>query len=608
MRRHIKGVISLLLCAVILASAGVSAFAALEVSAAPEETGDGSSILDSDVISAKVNALIQQYKDAGMVKADTLAIAYTYLATGDSWNLNPDMWFYSASIYKVPLMMIMAEKEHNGEVDQTTDIKGLPLSQVEKVVLVDSNNDYAHATMSFITGQTEKKSYEKASRPLYQAYSSLPESYYHKDFVDYSYFTARFMNDVMITLYNEQNRFPNITGLLKQSMPERYFHLKLGDQYEIAQKYGYYKDSRGTEWHNNTGIIYTPNPIVITVMTADAKKGEQFMGDVAELFVNYTLELDSKLASYKVEQERLEQERIAAEKAAAEAEAKAKAEEEERIARAEADRKAAEEAALRAAEKEQKAAERKDSVSKILKYVGIAGAGVLVLLIAVGVLSSIRKRRALSEDEERFERKLKRDYDDDYDDDDDDYDEEDEEYEEAAAVKKRSSARSGSGISLGRKSAARTSRYEEDDEDDEDEDGEDEDEDEAEQPRRRKGFRIAAMRGQSYTADEYDGEDEDDNEADEDDEDAEEEEAPRPASRSTVKIRRAPTVVQKTPVYEEDGGADEEEEADPDDIDSTLAYMKTPTRRPTADDGEVSGGKGIGRGRGASSGGYRPRH
>ena len=576
MRRHIKGIISLFLCAVIVASVGVSAFAALEVSKAPEDTENGQSILDDAVISARVDELIGQYVTAGYVKESELAIAYTYLATGDSWYRNPDMWFYSASIYKVPLMMIMAEKESKGEIDQQTDIKGLPLAQVEKIVLVDSNNDYAHNTMSYLTGLTDKKSFEKGTRPMYQAYSSLPEDYYHKDFVEYSYFTARFMNDVMCTLYREQSRFPNITGLLKQANPQNYYHLKLGDTYEIAQKYGYFKDSRQTEWHNNTGIIYTPNPIVLTVLSADAKKGEQFMGDLAELFADYTLELDSQLAAYKAEQERLEQERIAAEKAAAEAEAKAKAEEEERLAKAEADRKAAEEAALRAAEKEEKAAERKAAISKMLKYIGIAGTGVLVILIVVGILSSIRKRKALEEEELQPDRRSLRNKEEadteEFDDDDGELDgEEDDE-----------PRKSGFGGLLRKKSASARRRISDDDEG---EGGDDEDEFFG---RRGRAVSVAAMRRSAAVEEEEEEDEEEDDE-------------------TPVRVSRKPanTPARKAPVYEED--------EDEDDIDAALAYMKTAPARPSQaaedeDDEEDSRSSHFSRSKGSASGGYKPRH
>ncbi len=542
MRKYFKGAISLLLCAAIIVSFGVSALAALEVSTAPEDADDdGTTILDEAAITEKVDALIKEYSDVSLVNSSTLSIAYTYLATGDSWYYNPDMWFYSASIYKVPLMMIMAEKESKGEITQDTDIMGLPLSQVEQIVLVDSNNDYAHNTMSYLTGETVKKSYEKATRPMYQAYSSLPESYYHSDFVNYSYFTARFMDDVMCTLYNDQSRFPNIIGLLKTAQPDRYFHLNLGNTYEIAQKYGYYKDSRGSEWHNNTGIIYTPNPIVVTVMTENAKQGEQFMGDLAELFVNYTLELDNKLADYKAEQERIAAEEAAAEQAAAEAEAKAQAEEEARIAKEEADKKAAEEAAQRAAEKEAEAAERKVVIKKILKYVAIAGAVILAILIAVKALSVIRKRRE-DEDMPRSRRGKSRrrddydDYDDDEDEEDDDdgyyYDDDDEYYgddedededddddeyddedddEEAYEVKRSRPAdrKKASPLSalLHKKadSGRKRSRNYDDEDDYEDEDDEDEDMS-VYTPRKAAGASVSAARRRAL-ADEDEGDD-----------------------------------------------------------------------------------------------------
>lgn len=635
MRRHIKAIISLLLCAAMVVSVGVSAFAALEVSAAPEDTGDGSTILDEAAISEKVNALIKQYTDSSLVDSSKLAIAYTYLATGDSWYYNPDMWFYSASIYKVPLMMIMAEKESKGEITQDTDILGLPLSQVEKIVLVDSNNDYAHNTMRYLTGETVKKSFEKGTRPMYQAYSSLPESYYHSDFVEYSYFTARFMNDVMCTLYNDQSRFPNIIGLLKMAQPQNYYHLKLGDTYQIAQKYGYYKDARNTEWHNNTGIIYTPNPIVLTVLSADARKGEQFMGDLAELFVNYTLELDTQLADYQAEQKRAEEEKLAAEQAAAEAEAQAKAEEEARIAKEEADKKAAEEAALRAAEKEEKAAERKAVISKILKYVGIAGAVILALLIAAGIISSMNKRREL-EAAPRGRRGRYRDYDDyddydEYDEDDDDgyydddygYDDEDEEDEDDYAPPARKMPSPFAGLLHKDAAPAGKARRGARDIDDDYEDDEDDD---VMIYRRGKpsGASVSAMRRRAFAAETVD-DDEDDYSAPVrsvsklrrsaspvktapvyDDEDEDDEDDYAPPARSVSKLRRGASPVKTAPVYDDEDEDEEDDYAPPVRTASKSRRSSASTKKSAAYDDED--GDDFPAMFGRNKGGYSPRH
>lgn len=133
-------------------------------------------------------------------------------------------------------MMLLAEKEYEGELSQDSLVKGLPLSQAEEYVLVNSNNDYAHLMMSYFGTDRE-------CRELYQQYSDLPKEDYDPDFYDYSYFCPRFMTDVVETLYFDSERFPNIIDCLKRAQPDNYFNLRLGNQIRVAQKYGSYKDS-----------------------------------------------------------------------------------------------------------------------------------------------------------------------------------------------------------------------------------------------------------------------------------------------------------------------------------------------------------------------------
>ncbi|MDO4983538.1 MAG: serine hydrolase [Eubacteriales bacterium] len=405
MNRNIKKLVSVLLCLVLAASMSTAAFAGLETTTAPEETGsDTDSIIDKEALGAQVQALVDRYAAANSIKASQVSIAYTYLATGDTWFLNPDTWYYSASLYKVPLMMILAERQAKGELSPDSMIENTSLADTETAALVYSNNDVAHASLRYISGKTDKKESEKATRPLYMAYSDLPENYYHSDFVNYSYFSARFMNDVMETLYDESSSFPNLIDLLKQAEPGKYLRLNLGDTYQIAQKYGYYKDSRQTVWNNITGIIYTPNPILVTVMTADAAKGEQFMGEAAELFVNYTLELDSQLEAHRQQLALAQAQAEAEAKAQAEAEAQAAAEAQAKAEAEAAQRKAEQEQAVKQAEKIERADARKESMGKILKYVGYAGGAILFILVLVGVFTSVRKRRVKDEDEFDSER------------------------------------------------------------------------------------------------------------------------------------------------------------------------------------------------------------
>lgn len=267
-------------------------------------------------------------------------------------------------------MMILAEKEANGELTQESDVKGLTLAYAEESILVYSNNDYAHLMLNYLGT-------DKEAREMYKQFSSLPDDYYDPDFIDYSYFTVRFMNDVMTTLYNAPERFPHIIDCLKRAQPTDYFHLYIDPELEVAQKYGSYK-----EFNNTSGIIYTPNPVILTVMTSDLARAELVIGEAAKMFVDYTYTLDGKLNSYKEEKARAEEE--AKQKAAEEA--AAQAEEEARLAKEAEEKAAAEEAARQAELAAQQAAEERAALMEKIKAAAIVlcvAAAAVVIIVPV---------------------------------------------------------------------------------------------------------------------------------------------------------------------------------------------------------------------------------
>ena len=210
----------------------------------------------------------------------------------------------------------------------------------------------------------------------------------------------------------------------------------------MAQKYGAFEEVKTNPTKNNNhaaGIIYTPNPIVVTVMTVNVENFNNRIGDVAKMLSDYALKLDAKYDSYVAEKLRAEQE---------EAERLAR-EEQERIARETAEAQAAavqtapsasetgnppssvfmnstpEPQNSQPANAETPVSSEKNGLFSVLAGFGldstqriivIAGVGIFVLgLILLIVALSMRRHRK---------------YDDGYDDDfDDEYDDE-EEYEE----------------------------------------------------------------------------------------------------------------------------------------------------------------------------------
>lgn len=284
--RALKGILALVLSVGLLA---VPAFA--------EGEENPAGIIDEE----QLNTMIAQYIEENKLNAEKISVGYCYTATGDTWLYNGDTWFYSASMYKVPLMMILAEREHNGELTQESNLKGLTLAKAEESILTYSNNDYAHLMMNYIGTDRE-------CRELYQQYSDLPVEEYDPDFYDYSYFSARFMTDVMKTLYFENERFPHIVDCLKPAQPGAYFRRDMGSEYEIAQKYGSFK-----EFNSTAGIVYTPNPFILVVMTRDLTiaGGENVIAQLAVKFKDYTLRLDTELEQYQQAQAEAEAEALA---------------------------------------------------------------------------------------------------------------------------------------------------------------------------------------------------------------------------------------------------------------------------------------------------------
>ncbi len=374
MKKPFRIFLSLLLAASVCVSLPCAAFADGQDTAQSAGNGEETAepemtIFDPDELQSMADSFIQEYSGYG-VKADNISFAYTYLATGETWFYNPDTWYYSASMYKVPLMMILAEKEANGELTQESDVKGLTLAYAEESILVYSNNDYAHLMLNYLGT-------DKEAREMYKQFSSLPDDYYDPDFIDYSYFTVRFMNDVMTTLYNAPERFPHIIDCLKRAQPTDYFHLYIDPELEVAQKYGSYK-----EFNNTSGIIYTPNPVILTVMTSDLARAELVIGEAARMFVDYTYTLDGKLNSYKEEKARAEEE--AKQKAAEEA--AAQAEEEARLAKEAEEKAAAEEAARQAELAAQQAAEERAALMEKIKAAAIVlcvAAAAVVIIVPV---------------------------------------------------------------------------------------------------------------------------------------------------------------------------------------------------------------------------------
>ena len=372
-----KRIFSLILCLALFLATGLSAFA--------DDTANG--VIDP----AALQQLVDNFVAERGLNPKNFSVGYVYTATGEEWYYNPDTWYYPASMYKVPLMMMLAEKVSSGELQQDSDLGGYSVALAEEYIISYSNNDYAHLVRHYLGGDEVWREHAKS-------YATLEPEDYHPDYMDYCYFSPRYITQVVKTLYNESERFPNIIESMLVARPTHDFRLSehMNNTYDIAQKYGSYADDLGDSWNHNTGIIYTPSPFVLTVMTRNVQNYEKVISDVAVMLTEYTLSLEEELEVYEEEQaeaaeQAAEAERIAAEQAAAEAKA-----EQERIAAQKAEAEAMAEAESRAEARRQ----------KLMLVGGIAAACLLILVVLIVLVTKQRRRRRYREYQRRFEQEM----------------------------------------------------------------------------------------------------------------------------------------------------------------------------------------------------------
>lgn len=364
MRAELKRALCLALALLLLAALTPAAFA--EEDAAP--------LVDT----AELDQLIGDFLAEGNLDPERFSLGYVYLETGESYFFNPDTWYDSASLFKLPLMMIVEHGVKTGEIDPVNGDYHFDLDSVEDAVLIRSQNGPAN-NLFWLTGGFS--GYRELSAELAgMTEEQLPAGYTSNRLV-----SAPYMINLLRELYQNPEEYPRMVDKLKLAQPEEYFRHNLEGQYEIAQKFGSYH-ANGIGVEHCAGILYMPHPILLVVLTSWLPKGEELIGNAAEMMANYTLELDERLAQRQAE----------AEAAAAEAQAQAQREAEAQT-QAEAETQTAEAAAATpqpAEQPEQAAAQQAQTRTTGYVVLGALLVGLVAVLVSLPGGRRKKKKRS----------------------------------------------------------------------------------------------------------------------------------------------------------------------------------------------------------------------
>lgn len=359
--------------------------------ATPSPDDDTYYVLDAEELSG----LVDQFMKERGIQADRFGVAFCYTGTGETWSYNGDMFMQGASLYKLSMNMGLAKLVHDGELAQTDKIQGMDISYIEMRSLTYSDNNVSEKLITYFSNRLGSfKNYKLMQAEIAGADpDALPWEYYNSNF-----FSPNFNLGALKELYNNTELYPNVLDCLYNANPGHYFRMTMDGKYTVAQKYG-----GGSGFLHTAGIIYTPTPILLVVMTRRVANAEYAIANMATLMTDYALTLDQRIKDHYDEIARQEEEARRAEeeaRLAAEAEERARQEAEEAARQAEeAARLAAEEEARRAAEQAAQtpspAPETGPAGPGDMKLLGILAAGAVAaaaVMAVLGVVLLLRRR------------------------------------------------------------------------------------------------------------------------------------------------------------------------------------------------------------------------
>lgn len=247
--------------------------------------------------SEELTALMEQFLSDYGLNENNFSVCYRNTVTGETYRYNDTAFMVAASTYKLPLNLYYYELEQSGELSPDSYVGGMTLSDAHYQSLVWSNND---VSIDMLYNLGNFRTYKEKMRKYFTMEDSEIDSVYYGD----NYYCTSMMLDALSYLYDNREQFSQMIDYMKQAQPGQYFDRYM-DEYEVAHKYGYFvDDDKGVTAVNDTGIVYTAEPFLLAVYTANAPGGEEVVAQACRLLADYTTaQYEEKLA----EQQALEQ-------------------------------------------------------------------------------------------------------------------------------------------------------------------------------------------------------------------------------------------------------------------------------------------------------------
>ena len=238
-------------------------------------------VSEGDTWESLVYRLLEKYE----AEEDGVGIGYYNSRTGEEHYINADRYMVSASMFKVPLNMIYADRVSSGEMTMDSDIFGAPYRWYQYRTIVESDNERSVDLMNYLGGY---RAFKTAQIPYL---GNDPEADLGWNYQIENFYNPRQFIHMLRSLLAEPERFPGILENMLQATPYSYLH-QYERRYPIAQKYGFVEQAetnRGYHTYINAcGVVFTDTPFCVVIFTDNVLKAYDLMAEYCMVMCDYT--------------------------------------------------------------------------------------------------------------------------------------------------------------------------------------------------------------------------------------------------------------------------------------------------------------------------------
>lgn len=245
---------------------------------------------DYDYANMSLEAILNDYRTKRGLTSQ-IAVSYYNFVTKESFFIHPDQWMIAGSTYKLPLNMYYYELENAGKISQSSKLlyreesfeengpigdylykpgDEISISELQYYSIVYSDNTASRILFDGLGGWGP---YREAIKK-YSSLTAYPDAFYANNF------SVRYMNDVLIYLYQHYNSFPELRdrmfGVAPGLMLKRYVNVP------IMQKDGCYGSA-----YNTAGLVFGDKPYAVAVYTSLGEAGPNIIGEINLLLYQY---------------------------------------------------------------------------------------------------------------------------------------------------------------------------------------------------------------------------------------------------------------------------------------------------------------------------------